>query len=146
MKLFGKVAIVAAGLGVLGTGIAFGPAVAAQGGWGKMAGHGGKGFHRMIKRFDADNNGELTLQELENGRSERFKKADTNGDGVVTADELKARIMQRMERRADRRVKRMIRRLDEDRNGQVTEAEYLSRAKERFTWADLNDDGKLSGD
>lgn len=145
MNYISKLAIFGAGVGLLSAGMVFGPAIAG-GGWGKMAGHGGKGIYRMMKRMDADGNGELTLEEVESGRTKRFAKLDGNADGVVDAAELKARIMARMERRAERRVSRMMRRLDADGDGQVSQAEFISPAKQRFTWNDLNDDGKLSGD
>ena len=51
MMNIGKLAILGAGVSLLTAGIAFGPAVAG-GGWGKHAGHGGKGIHRMLKRLD----------------------------------------------------------------------------------------------
>lgn len=145
MNKISKLAVLGAGVGLLSAGIAFGPAIAG-GGWGKHAGHGGKGIYRMMKRMDADGNGELTLQELQTGQLKRFADVDSNGDGAVDADEMKAHIMKRMERRADRRVQRRMRRLDENRDGQISEAEFTERAKQRFSWNDLNDDGKLSGD
>ncbi len=145
MNYISKLAALGAGIGLLSAGFVFGPAVAG-GGWGKTAGHGGKGIYRMMKRMDADGNGELTLEEVESSRSQRFAKADGNGDGVVEAAELKARIMVRMERRADRRVQKMMRRFDVNNNGQVSQTEFINPAKRRFSWNDLNDDGKLSGD
>ncbi|MEL6287230.1 MAG: EF-hand domain-containing protein [Pseudomonadota bacterium] len=146
MKTMTKAMVAVAGVGVLGAGVAFGPAVAGQGGWGKMAGHGGKGLQRMLRSMDADDNGELTLQELEQGQARRFDQADANGDGQVTADEMKAQRMRRIERRMERRIQRQMRRLDENRDGVVSKAEFVDAAKQRFTWADLNDDGTLTRD
>lgn len=43
----------------------------------------------MFKRLDKDASGTLTISELPNP-AERIKQADTNGDGQVTRDEMRA--------------------------------------------------------
>ncbi len=147
-------ALLLAGLGtvVATAGVVATHAVAGDG-WGKRGHHGwghhgryGGGKLRRMRRMDADKNGEITMEELEEARAERFEQLDQDGDGAVTREELieraKARVMERIERRTTRRM----RRLDADRDGKVTPEEFNRHAKERFVWADLNDDGKLSGD
>ncbi|MGI9406787.1 MAG: EF-hand domain-containing protein [Hyphomicrobiaceae bacterium] len=146
MSKFKTLTVLGAGTALIVAGFALAPAIAAGGGWGKHAGHGGKRAFRMMERMDADGNGELTLEEVQAGRAKRFAKFDGNGDGTVDAAELKSGIMARMERRAERRVTKMMRRLDANGDGQISESEFAAPAQKRFGWNDLNDDGKLSGD
>jgi len=41
-------------------------------------------------------------------------------------------------------TKRIVRRFDVDRNGSITRQEFNRPARERFTWMDLNDDGRIT--
>ena len=43
---------------------------------------------RMLELLDADGNGTVSSDEFEAASSKRFEAADTNGDGVLSADEL----------------------------------------------------------
>ena len=43
---------------------------------------------RMLKYLDADGNGLISMEEYETVSIKRFKNADTNGDGVISGDEL----------------------------------------------------------
>ncbi|MBO9671777.1 MAG: EF-hand domain-containing protein, partial [Sphingobium sp.] len=51
-----------------------------------------------------------------------FKAADTNGDGLVTFEELKAVI----EARRDARIKARFERIDTDHNGSISSAEFFA--------------------
>jgi EF-hand domain pair/EF hand len=70
--------------------------------------------------------------------AQHFQKLDTNGDKVVSRDELLSRITERFDR------------ADADKNGTVTpEERKLAKqkwAEERFSKADANKDGALSAD
>ncbi len=66
-------------------------------GWGggHMGMHGG--FHRhgemfgaLLARYDANGDGSITRAEIDAGIAKDFKAADTNHDGKLTNDELKA--------------------------------------------------------
>ena len=46
---------------------------------------------RLIRRFDANGDGELTKAEIENRQKKRFALLDKNDDGKITADELPRR-------------------------------------------------------
>ncbi len=116
---------------------------------GRGGGHGyGMGRHMgyWMTKADADEDGAITLEEVEAMRGKRFAEFDKNADGVVDEAELKARIEEKIKKRIERRVKRMTRRFDKNRDGRITKEEFNSRARERFSWNDLNDDGKLDGD
>ena len=155
MKLTSKSAIFLATSLIIAGGFT---AVYARGdghGW-RGAGHeGGFGRHigKWMKKADADGDGAISLEEVQAMRASRFTKMDGNGDGVIDRAEIDARMndriakrIERMKQRADRRALRMTRRLDKNRDGKITKAEFEARAVERFAINDLNDDGKISGD
>lgn len=73
-------------------------------------------------------------------RMDELKAADTNGDGVLSRDEIEALALKRMVSRA---ADRMERRLDVKGDGKITlEAVEKQRQKE-FAALDRNEDGKL---
>ncbi|MFI3904684.1 MULTISPECIES: EF-hand domain-containing protein [Ochrobactrum] len=73
-------------------------------------------------------------------RMDELKAADTNGDGVLSRDEIEALALKRMVSRA---ADRMERRLDVNGDGKITlEAVEKQRQKE-FAALDRNEDGKL---
>ncbi len=115
-------------------------------------GYGHHGYHRrhgrrgkkirFLKRADANRDGIVTLEEVEKLREKRFNKYDTNNDGVISEKEIEDRIRARIEKR----VKRMTRKFDRNKDGKITQDEFNWLVKEKFSWRDLNDDQKLSGD
>jgi hypothetical protein len=115
-----------------------GPGRGGKHGYHMTRGHGGG----WLKKADANNDGEVTFDEVEELRSKRFIEYDADKDGVVTGEEIEAVIQERVEKRAQR----MTRRFDQDRDGKITTDEFNRFAKERFGWMDLNDDGKIAGD
>jgi Ca2+-binding EF-hand superfamily protein len=50
---------------------------------------GGKGGG-MLGRMDTDKDGKITKAEFTVAEDKMFQKLDTNGDGVITADEMQA--------------------------------------------------------
>lgn len=137
---------VIAAAGGIGAGVAFAEHGGGHG-WGKYGRHdGGWGRPRTVE--DA----------LDRARA-RFGRADEDGDGVVTRDELEARILSRMERRGKRGgrrgrghrgmmygARRMMRRADADNDGTVTRAEFDAFVAARFKRADLTGDGVIGDD
>ncbi|GAA4959652.1 EF-hand domain-containing protein [Algibacter aquimarinus] len=65
-------------------------------------------FEKMLKRFDADNNGSISLEEFKSAKrkkevpAERLEKnyarLDTNNDGALTLAELKENWIKRKEK------------------------------------------------
>jgi len=122
------------------------------------------GEHRrqsLHERFDANGDGLLTAQELPEGLRERIMKADTNGDGGVSKEELeKAREATRGEARqgggpgrgagggpgrgAGGDPGQMFQHLDTNGDGVLTAAELPERFRDRMMQADANHDGKLT--
>lgn len=146
------IALVGAAIASVGLGGTY-LAANAQGGWGDHAwGHGkerlGKGRHmrHMMAKADANKDGEITREEVKVITDERFAQYDASGDGLIEAREVEQVIRARMEKRLQRMVKGISRRFDADRDGKVTKDEFSRFAFERFTWADSNDDGKISGE
>lgn len=120
-------------------------AAAALGPYGKRGGWhwgGGMGAGHMLRHVDINKDGVIGLDEVEKRLDEKFSKFDRNNDGSVTKDEIEAMVRERIERR----VKRVTRRFDRDKDGRITIEEFGRFAKERFSWNDLNENGKITGD
>ncbi|MBB5703816.1 hypothetical protein FHS76_003726 [Ochrobactrum daejeonense] len=73
-------------------------------------------------------------------RMDRLKAADTNGDGVLSRDEIEALALKRVVNRA---ANRMERRLDANGDGKVTLAEIENQRQKEFAALDRNEDGKI---
>lgn len=96
--------IFAASLAILaGTGVAIA----------QERGVSGRGEGMTFEMLDVDGSGEITLEDLEALREQRFAEFDANGDGSVTADEFTAHA----QARAAGRAAEMFARLDADGDG-----------------------------
>ncbi len=73
-------------------------------------------------------------------RMDDLKAADTNGDGVLSRDEIEALALKRFVSRA---ADRMERRLDVNGDGKVTLEEIQNQRKKEFAVLDRNEDGKI---
>lgn len=104
------------------------------GAWGEGKRHGeGKG---------RDEGKGHTLQSMLERVDEKFKELDTNGDGFIDAAERTASVAARN----DLTVKRVMHRQDGNKDGQVSEAEFIAKAEQRFSVLDLNSDGKIAAE
>jgi Ca2+-binding EF-hand superfamily protein len=88
---------------------------------------GGHGFgprspEKLIERFDSNKNGQLEAAELPPRMSENIGAIDTNGDAIVSKDELAAHFKAKQAEH---------------------QAKFTERAKERFDKKDANHDGML---
>jgi hypothetical protein len=70
---------------------------------------------------------------------EMFKRMDVNGDGFLSAEDR-----QSAENRRAERMKQRMDRMDTDKDGKISQAEFRAGAEARFDRADANKDGKLT--
>jgi len=104
--------------------------------------HGAPDPARLIERFDANKDGKLELSELPPHMQKFMAKGDTNNDGVLSADELKAG--------AEKMRAEHLAKVDTDHDGKVSpeerKAAFEKFAEARFEKMDKNNDGALSKD
>ena len=103
----------------------------------------GRRAERMLGRLDADDSGDISVEEFGESRLGWVTEADEDGDGVIAMEELTAAIEQR---RQERREARLLARFDIDGDGEITVAELERHQEKRFALMDRNDDGVLSAE
>ncbi|WP_306153084.1 EF-hand domain-containing protein [Roseovarius sp. MMSF_3281] len=122
-----------------------GAAMVVTAGAGAMA-QGKHGDHKRpsFEEVDANGDGKVSRDEMQARAAARFNDADSDGDGAISRDEMIARAMARVEKRVDR----MMSRLDADDDGMVTEAEMQQMRDKHmgrmFKRMDKDGDGALS--
>jgi Ca2+-binding EF-hand superfamily protein len=118
---------------VIGTGasLAF-----AQGGYQEGHGHGGRMMHRM----DLNGDGGITPVEVNAVRAVRFLSLDADGDGIITEEEMHARMQKRIAERVAKRFAMM----DRNGDGRVERAEFDESGTARFARQDTDGDGRIS--
>jgi Ca2+-binding EF-hand superfamily protein len=117
----------------------------------------GEAAKRVLERSDADKDGKLSREEFPREARIEFEKADRNSDGFVDSEELLI-VFRRTRsarpgagaggdaRKADpeaakRMVEGVLKRLDKDGDGQLSEAELGPQSRIDFARADRNRDG-----
>lgn len=106
-----------------------------------MGRHGG-GMHAMMERFDANEDGKLTQEELDGSRKTLLEAHDIDKDGKLSLAEYE-KLWLEVKRR---KMVRSFQRTDKDGDASVTLDEFLkpySRIVERM---DRNDDGVLDSE
>jgi len=103
-----------------------------------------KFFDHMLKKWDANGDGRISLDEYLAATTARYQQIDTQNKGAVTADEIASspNAAKRMERRAEG----LVRHLDAANKGYVTQDDFVAAAKKRFAKLDRKGDGKLTAD
>jgi Ca2+-binding EF-hand superfamily protein len=122
--------------------------------------------HDPMAMFDADRDGNISLAELRDGSAKLFQAIDTNGDGRITKDEMRAHHEKLMATHGGGPGGRMgpppgdhrgppppggphpprFEDLDSDHDGAVTLAEFQQHLEQHFAMVDTNHDGVLSHD
>jgi Ca2+-binding EF-hand superfamily protein len=90
----------------------------------------------LLKRLDKDGNGTVELAEIPEHKQKWLGKADTNSDGKLTVDELKAA--------GAARQREKFQRADENNDGALTSAEVGEDRWSRIQVADTNADSKIT--
>lgn len=115
-----------------------------DGGYGAGPGgfHRGRGHHAMklFKQFDANDDGQLTQEEIDSTRSARFADFDGNSDGLLNLQEYEALWLEAMRSRMVDRFQH----LDEDGDASVTMLEFQAPFSQMVSLMDRNGDGFLS--
>lgn len=99
---------------------------------------------RMFNRFDENNDGVITADELPDDlperMAERFERADADGNGEVTLQEARAFMRVRFDERFEE--------ADTDDSGSLSREEMIARATERaneaFDRLDADEDGSVT--
>lgn len=107
----------------------------------RRGGARGAGLERMFEEVDANQDGKITLEEIQAAAAKRFSDTDTDGNGELTAEEIAAKADAR---RADRAA-RMVERLDTDDSGTVSAEEMAARMPgTRLMELDTDGDGAVT--
>lgn len=108
------------------------------------AGHPGA----MLEKVDANQDGNISKDEMAAHRAEKFFGADTDGDNLVSATEFAAFAEAERLRKQEQRQARRFARLDTDGDGLVSAEEHASAADKRmdrmFDRIDSDDDGVIT--
>ena len=96
--------------------------------------------YNSILRYDANNNGRITRRELEAGLRQDFRQADTNHDGHLDADEVRAENQRRI--RLDQSD--AIPLIDWNHDGYVDFEEFAAPMRSLFEQYDADEDGVVT--
>jgi len=113
---------------------------------GGMQGDGRRGWHRdgrigrLLERFDANKDGELTQAELDASRKELLEKYDTDKDGKLSLSEFETLWLDVRRRR----IVRSFQYIDEDGDAAITVEEFVKPYVGAVERMDRNGDGAIS--
>ncbi|MBF2054277.1 MAG: hypothetical protein IGS03_12570 [Candidatus Sericytochromatia bacterium] len=99
-----------------------------------------------IKDWDMNRDGKASLLEMQTALRNQFKKADSNTDRFVTAEEILGLMPFFVRDRARDGVKEYIRGQDSNGDGKLTLDEVMAWSKKRFAEIDRNKDSYISKD
>lgn len=111
----------------------------------------GKMAQRRMRAFDTDRDGKVTKDEFMTTVRSRFAQFDLNNDGRITDEDLPPRLRGRNILASDsgsgrgpgRRLLRLMRNADANKDGVVTLDEAMAAADKRFAGLDRNKDGVI---
>lgn len=95
---------------------------------------------RMMHRLDLNDDGAIGLVEANAVGAVRFLRLDTDGDGIITEQEMQERIQKRIAERIAKRFAKM----DRNGDGRVERSEFDEIGIERFARMDTDGDGRVS--
>ncbi len=95
-----------------------------------------------FREADVDGDGQLSAEEFP-GPPEMFARLDTDGDGVLGEAEIRAGLQQRQR---GQRIRKALQRLDSDGDGMLSSDEWVGERLPDFAEVDSNGDGLASPD
>jgi Ca2+-binding EF-hand superfamily protein len=105
----------------------------------KTGGKHGDFSQRILKRVDTDKDGKISKAEFDAEGTKLFAKLDENSDGKIASDEMPQRHWARF-------GGQMFDRIDADKDGKVTKAEFQAAGEKMFQRMDKNGDGIIEQD
>ncbi|KDB02227.1 Ca2+ sensor [Defluviimonas sp. 20V17] len=115
---------------------------------------GGPGMHRMgpkidYKAIDTNGDGTISQEELKAWQAKQIDGLDANKDGYLTEQEVVDFETKKAEARIKARVARMFKQLDVNGDGKISAAEMMMAPRDMmadrmFRMADVNHDGKVT--
>ncbi len=147
MAKLGNIALIAV-VGVAGLGLA--AHSFAQGSGSEKMGHGfgprGEG-PPAFETLDTNADGVVTVDEIRALEAAKFAEADTNGDGVLDQDELLEHAVAQMRERAGEMLSRMIAWQDKDGDGALSADEMPGdRMGAMLSRVDADGDGQITAE
>ena len=112
-------------------------------------GQRGGGKNRpSFAELDADNDGQISLADIQAAGAARFATIDTNQDGSISKEEMLAHAAGEHTNRMERRANRMINRMDTDGNGTIELSEMQSngRGEKMIERLDADGNGTVSSE
>jgi Ca2+-binding EF-hand superfamily protein len=103
-----------------------------------------KFFDRMLKKWDTNGDGRVSLDEYLAAATARYQQIDARNKGVVTADQIAN--SPNAAKRVERRAEGLVKHLDAANKGYVTQDDFVAAARKRFAELDRKGDGKLTAD
>lgn len=100
----------------------------------------GRRAEQMFKRADTNGNGAISATEARAFRDARFARMDVNGDGAVTLEEM----TEAARKRSAERVAKMFERADRNGDGVIQRTEFEDRGARRFEMLDADGDGSVT--
>lgn len=129
--------------GILSVAIVAGASFALASESAREAGH--KGPHFKFEELDANQDGELSKDEMKAHRKAQFMKMDTDNDGQVSEAELRVGMSERAEKKMERRIGHMMDRHDANNDGKLSAEEFEPRKGGRmFDRIDSDGSGTIS--
>jgi Ca2+-binding EF-hand superfamily protein len=95
---------------------------------------------RGFKKVDINGDGKIARDEFSKITQKSFARMDTNGDSQVTVEELDKTMLAAVAKRRDRIMKF----LDNDKNGIIIQAELDKIVEAMFNGADTDHDGTVT--
>ncbi|NNC22819.1 hypothetical protein HKX42_03050 [Salinisphaera sp. USBA-960] len=108
----------------------------------------------VFASLDADNNGQISRQEMLAAQSKRFHSMDVDDNDKLSRDEFRQAMAKRygdpdqmsprQRKKIGNRIDAWFKHIDQDGDGNVTLSEYQKAMSVYFDRLDTNDDGRLT--